>query len=180
MLGNIFAQVHEGETKSKLQKETGILKIKPNRKLKIAAIAAATVLAVSMLVGFAYGNQIIQRLGGGKIETGKDSASRDFASISSGFEFDPAEVRDGQIYFILDGSDTNITSYCSETAYYQYEQVTDDGYQHIIIVGGTVDNIGWAEFVLDTDGGLSGSNATYNSVAEPQWLTSARQKLVAQ
>lgn len=157
------------------QKEDNVVSIKSRRISKAVVIAAVVVLATTLLVGFAYGNQIIQLLGGGRIETGKDSAGNDYISMDSGFASDPAEVRNGQIYFVLDGSDTDITSYCSEETYYQYETIADNGYRHVVIIGGTPDDIGWGEFVWDEKGVFVGSNATQNTPETPKWLENARE-----
>ncbi len=152
---------------------------KSNRKrflFRIAVVAAVVVFSLT-LVGFTYGSQIIQLLGGGHFEEGKDSNGNNYASMDSGFEHDPVEVRDGQIYFVLDGSDTNITNQCSEETCYQYETVDDQGYRHVVLIGGTSDNIGMAEYIWDESGTFRGSNASYNGSEEPAWLISAQETL---
>ncbi|MDR0293945.1 MAG: hypothetical protein LBH95_07335 [Oscillospiraceae bacterium] len=144
------------------------------------ALIAAVAAVFSLTTAFAYGSQIIQLLGGGRIEAGKTSSGEDYISISTGFTSDPAEVRDGRVYFILDGSDTDITNYCTEATYYEYAQMTDNGYRHVVIVGGTPDKLGWGEFIWDEKGNLLGSNATAYTDAndeKPQWLRIADETL---
>ena len=153
---------------------------KSNRKrfsLRFAVVAAVLVVLSLTLVGFTYGSQIIQLLGGGHFEEGKDGNGNNYASMDLGFENDPIEVRDGQIYFVLDGSNTNITDQCSEKTYYQYETVDNNGYRHVVLIGGTPDDVGMAEYIWDESGTLRGSNASYNSSGVPAWLTSAREAL---
>ncbi len=149
------------------------------RKFRILVIALVAVIAL-LLVGFTFGNQIIQLLGGGKIEKGKTIDGKDYVSMDAGFNSDPVKVEDKQVYFILDGSDKNITDQCSDTNYYKYETTDDNGFRHVVIVGGTVDNIGFAEFVLDKDGNFIGSNATINSPSPEklEWLESAKSELL--
>lgn len=147
------------------------------KRSRIFVIAAIVVLTFT-LVGFTFGNQIIQLLGGGRIEQGKNSDGEDFVSIDTGFVEDPIKVQDGQIYFILDGYNTNITDYCSDETYYEYEKISDNGYRHVVLIGGTPDNVGMAEFVFDEEGKLIGSNASLNSQTEPMWLKSGRAKLL--
>jgi hypothetical protein len=142
--------------------------------VRTAVVVAVFVLSLT-LVGFAYGDQIIQLLGGGYIEEGKDANGGNYISIDTGFVNDPIEVRDGQIYFVLDGSNTNITDQCSEKTYYQYETVDNDGYRHVVLIGGIPDNVGMAEYIWDANGTFKGSNASYNSREEPAWLASARE-----
>jgi hypothetical protein len=92
------------KVKCNLFKEEPML-TKANKRFsfRTAAIAVAVVLSLT-LVGFTYGSQIIQLLGGGHFEEGKDSNGDNYASMDAGFVNDPVEVRDGQIYFVLDGS----------------------------------------------------------------------------
>ena len=94
-----------------------------------------------------------------------------------GFEYDPIEVRDGQIYFVLDGSDANITNQCSEETYYQYETIDDNGYRHVVLIGGTADNVGMAKYIWDESGSFRGGTASYDSSEEPAWLISVREAL---
>ena len=164
-----------------LRKEEAVL-IKSNRRFsfstaRIAIIAAVAILSLT-LAGFAYGNRIIQMLGGGQFVEGKDSQGNYFASMDAGFEHEPVEVRDGQIYFILDGSNTNITKQCSEETYYQYETVDNNGYRHVLLIGGTPDNVGMAEYLWDQSGELRGSSASYKGET-PAWLISAQEALKA-
>ena len=86
----------------------------------------------------------------------------------------------GQVYFILDGSGTDITSYCTESTYYEYEQIADNGYRHVVIVGGLPDDLGWGEFVWDENGNAVGSNATFLpdiNERRPEWLKLAEAAL---
>ena len=148
------------------------------RKPRVALIAAVIALSCILLAGaaYAYGTQIIELLGGGRIESGKINGT-DYNSISTGFASDPVELREGRVYFLLDGSNMDITSYCTEETAYRYERITDDGYRHVVLVGGTPDNLGWAEFVWDENGNEVGGNATYNSDKAPAWLNNEREKL---
>lgn len=131
-------------------------------------IVAAVVVLLLALVGFTFGSQIIQLLGGGSFETNRHTLGNASVSMSSGFETDPVEIHDNQIIFTLDGSNRNITDQCSAETYYQYETMDETGNRHVVLIGGTPDNVGWAEFVWT--GGASASNATYHEDVEPAWL----------
>ncbi len=162
------------KVKCNLIKEEPVLRKKFSVR---TAVVAAVLISSLALAGFAYGSQIIQLLGGGHIEEGKDANGDNYISMDMGFVNDPVEVRDGQIYFVLDGSNANITDQCSEKTYYQYETVDNNGYRHVVLIGGTPDDVGMAEYIWDANGTFKGSNASYNSSEEPAWLASAREAL---
>jgi hypothetical protein len=62
------------------------------------------------------------------------------------------KVEDGHVYFIAAGENIDITKKCSDSQYYQYEKVDSDGQKHVLIVGGSLEHLGWAEFIFDKDG----------------------------
>lgn len=171
------------KTKRKMKKEDNVLNIRTHATRKPMTAIIAVVVMLSLLtfgVAYAYGSQIIQLLGGGRIESGKTSDCDDYISISTGFATDPVEVRDGQVYFILDGSNMNITSYCTESTFFMHEQIADTGYRHVVIVGGAPDNLGWGEFIWDENGNFTGSNATFHediNGERPEWLKLAEETL---
>jgi hypothetical protein len=160
------------------QKENNIMSTKTlfGRRPGSVAVAAIIVLSAALFAGFTYGSQIIQLFGGGLIEFGVDSGGNQYSSVES-FVSDPVELRDGQVYFVLDGSGTNITGYCTEETYYLYERVDDSGYRHAVLIGGTPDNLGWAEFVWDENGGFVGGNAMRNADDIPVWLMRGQETL---
>lgn len=162
------------KVKCNLIKEEPVLRKKFS--VRTAVVIAVFVLSL-VLVGFAYGNNIIQLLSGGHIKEGKDANGDSYSSISTGFMNDPVEVLDDQIYFVLDGSNINITDQCSEKTYYKYETVDNDGYRHVILIGGTPDDVGMAEYIWNSNGILKGSVTSYNGDEEPAWLASAREAL---
>jgi len=179
-----FATLFNGFSKNATQERIiSIMKIKKPSILAISIavllIAGATTILATTAKG--QGNEVAPEahmlLGGGRIESETNSEGS-YISMSTGFVANPAEVRNGQIYFVLDGSDKTITSYCSGKTYYQYERIADNGYRHVVLVGGTPDNIGWAEFVWNDNSEYVGSNATYNSESAPEWLVLARETLI--
>ena len=129
------------------------------------------------LVGFAFANHIIKLLGGGKIEQGKTIFGEDFVSISTGIVHAPVKVEGEEIYFILDGQNINITDQCTDSSFYKYEKTDDNGYRHVVVIGGTFDNVGVGEFIWDEMDNFIGSNASFNSHEEPEWLKSAEIEL---
>lgn len=165
------------------KKEDNIVSIKPIKKIRKSIVAAVAVMTIIVMAGAAYaytGGSIFWNLTGGWTEYGV--YNEDNTYIIHTFDTEntskPTEVRDGRIYFVLDGSDTDITDYCSKDSYYSYEQIDDDGYRHVILVGGTADDIGWAEWILDQNGIYVGGTATLyiNSPQKPTWLEAAEEE----
>jgi len=73
------------------------------------------------------------------------------------------EVIDERVFFIVDDSAIDISDYCSETTYFEHEYFTENDYRQVIVVGGTLDNLGWIEFVWDNNGNLVSQVTTFFS-----------------
>jgi len=76
---------------------------------------------------------------------------------------------------MLDGSGKDITSYCSEDTFYQYERTNENGYRHVLLIGGTPDNLGWTEIVFDKNGSFVGSTGIGSAYTE--WENIGRRQL---
>ncbi|MBQ7708126.1 MAG: hypothetical protein IJT72_10155 [Lachnospiraceae bacterium] len=93
---------------------------------------------------------------GSGLEVTVDNTSPDETKTT--IKYDDANARDyysvenGRLYFVFNDIKQDITDECSEDDYFKYEYTDEDSYRHVIIVGGTVDNPGWAEFMFDKDG----------------------------
>ena len=72
----------------------------------------------------------------------------------------PYEVRDGRVYFTLDGSDRDITDQCSGESWFTYETTGTDGSRQILLIGGAPDEVNYLEIVYSNgqDGAVSVSN----------------------
>ena len=75
----------------------------------------------------------------------------------------------------MDSSEINITEQCSETTYYSCETTDADGNYHVILVGWTPDNAGWAELVFENDSTKTGPIVIgeYED-EEPEWLLAGK------
>lgn len=73
------------------------------------------------------------------------------------------EIVDDRIYFVLGNIREDITDQCSNTDYYRYEIKRDDGSRSVILIGGTVNNCGWAELIFDSNG-----NYVFNLMNVPE------------
>ena len=56
------------------------------------------------------------------------------------------EEKDGRIYLVVNGNWTDITDKCSDSDYYHYETVSNDGSKTDLYIGGTPGDLGWFEF----------------------------------
>jgi len=149
-----------------------------HRSFRTTAVMAAAIACCLTVTAFAANyfadGAIIQALTGQRVEYGHtiDDEGNELYTITFDASniVEPAETRDGRIYFTLDGSDTDITDYCAEDAYYSYEHTADDGNRHVILVGGTPDDISWAEFIWDENGtSVGGAGLHYNNFIKPTW-----------
>lgn len=128
--------------KNKIENEDIIMKNKFTVKdfftRKRILISILAILLLLVLVGFTYNQEII-RLLSGNVQTKYKKMNGHATTFNVGFEREPVEVRNGQVYFMFAEEEINITEYCTEETYYKYEKVTQEGYRNIFIVGGNID-----------------------------------------
>lgn len=122
-------------------KEENIMHPRSKRLALICALAALFIL----LCGFTYAVSHIPFFTGPEVRAGRNYIA---TACDPNYVTPPAKIVDGRIIFTLDGSNRDITSFCSETDYYRYDAVDALGIPHYIIVGGTPDNWGYMEYVL--------------------------------
>lgn len=114
---------------------------------KILVLVAA-VITLNSLVGFATGYSLRHYIGKNwamvSLQVDKNGNMLSSSSLNYDLETDtPYHVEDGQIYFTHDGSNKNITDFCSIYDSFAYVDVDFWGNGHYIIVGGTTDNLGF-------------------------------------
>ena len=118
---------------------------RPRRLLLIAAAAVLlTALLATASFAFGYagrvevplmryrtarGDEIVVRPGG----------NRDFYTSGEETFF----VRDGRIYMLLNGEETDVTEACSEENYCAFEETYEDGTRLLVVAGGTPERMGW-------------------------------------
>ena len=61
-------------------------------------------------------------------------------------------VENGRLYLVVGDVKIDVTNQCSDTEYYRYEIVNNDGSRNIIFIGGTINNPGWVELIFDASG----------------------------
>ena len=92
-------------------------------------------------------------------------------SIEMGEGFEPfAQVKDGRLYFVLDGKWKDVTDLCSEKDYYRYEEKAADGTRTVIYVGGTPKDYGWCVTIFDKDSNCTSANFSTSDNGNREWL----------
>lgn len=163
------------------QKET-----QKRRMPKVRTMILAAALAVGALLSVAAGlpGRVYNLAIGGQIYVSHDSS---YGSMTIDDEFLTAPVRaeDGRLWFEADGQHIDITDMVDENTPYIYER-TDPvtGEKGYVVVGGTVEDFGWAE-LFAIDGELDsvvgennvvflvtlpdGSEVNRNDLTDEQW-----------
>ncbi len=128
------------------------------KKKRLIAIAVAAIMLSFTAVGFAYGDIIFRSLTGHVKYTGIDENGETFSGMTMNSENEalPFKVEGGRILFTLDGSNKDITEFCSDSTYYTYRTPTIDGFYEVIVVGGMPDNVGYYTFIFNENGKFEG------------------------
>ena len=111
------------------------------RRLLLAAAAAALLTALLATAGFAFGLVPVQHYRtarGDEILVGVNG-QRNFRSSGEETCF----IRDGRIYMLLYGEETDITDACSDEAYCAFEDTYEDGTRLLVVAGGTPERMGY-------------------------------------
>ena len=106
---------------------------------------------VTSVLKFTTGNGITVEVEDGNYSE-NESVSK--VSITSEDVSDYYKVENDRLFFQFKGSKEDITDKCSDSDYYKHEYTDEDSLRHVVVVGGTVQSPGWAEYVFDKDNNL--------------------------
>lgn len=127
-----------------------------HRKKRWAAKLALTAAAAAACVGMIAAGlpaQVYHMVTGGILSSAPDSDHIDLELPSADTEGSPVSLEEGRLYLTLDGQRTDITDLIDEnTPYIRTRTDPDTGAVGHIIVGGTPEDYGYAEFVQTDDG----------------------------
>lgn len=131
-------------------------------------IVLAAALAVGCVLSIAAGlpAQVYNFVAGGSAVIEADGSEAHF-TLTGDEDPSPITVEDGKLWLDADGQKTDLTGKVDENTPYVYERTDPKtGNKGYLVVGGTVDDYGWAEFFLTEDGTCSmmGDNAWENMV----------------
>lgn len=129
---------------------------------KAGKLALAAALAVGCVLSIAAGlpAQVYHFIGGGSATINPGTGEGFFNYDVEGNE--PVTVENGRLWFDADGQKVDVTDKMDANTPYIYERTDPKtGSKGYVVLGGTVDNYGWAEFFLTEDGVCSmlGNNA---------------------
>lgn len=154
--------IMEQKTKKKYGKTTV-------RLILIAAVVCLMTVTVSadsvrQLFGWGGNMEITQHDDGAEVRIFTDNLT------------EPVEIRDGRMFFIVNGENIDITDQVSQTKAFTYQYVDEQGVTHMWVVGlnsEELENYGYAEY-LKTDTWQGGYSARVNinadGTTEAQWL----------
>lgn len=158
------------ETYSRLtQRQRPAKKRRPSAKVML--IAAALVVGGALCMAAGVPTRVYNFLNGGSFTIYPESigaigaiggGSMDIAGPNNA----PLILEDGRLWFVNGEERTDVTDLIDENTPYIYEHTdpatNEKGY---VILGGTVDNFGWAEYIsLDGGSGMTGINFAQNYV----------------
>jgi hypothetical protein len=164
---------------------------KTRKKIAVACMVAVLATVSATMVAFASEGKIFNYLykffNGSSITTeynkvtGEGKSSIDMNAT----EKPPVELADGKLYFIANGSRTDITSLISNSTPYISECVDEQNITHKFIIGGnpTEESYGYEENLFDRNGkflgasGYFGKNVELDDDAKPEWLQKGRSEI---
>ena len=138
------------------------------RMPSVKALVLAAALAVGCALSIAAGlpAQVYNFVTGGSVVVEPGGAEVNF-TLTGDEEVSPVIVENGRLMLEADGQKLDITDKVDEnTPYVQERTDPATGNKGYLVVGGTVEDFGWAEFFLTEDGTCSmmGDNAWDNMV----------------
>ena len=185
----VAAPAEDATRCSHTESEVTAMTTKPSRPIRIlvaAAAVAAALTAGALAASGALGS--ISLLSGGAF-TSTDSVnwnepdagatvapSQEHGCFPVREEPDLLTVRGGSVYFTTEtGEELDITGQFSEAEPYVYSYTASDGSAHDIVIGGSLEDYGYMEYVYDAGGSFVGSAGIlptgYDSANSPPWLT---------
>ena len=144
----------------KTEIEAVIEKTKNKGKAWIGTLAAVAAALVVLMIIPATRTQIVNAAtnlirvftAGGQEITVEQHPDESVVSIDYDENKSYSLVENGRLYLVVGDVKIDITDQCSETDYYRYEIVNNDGSRNVIIIGGTINNPGWVELIFDASG----------------------------
>lgn len=156
-----------------------------------AIVLAAALGACLALVGFTWGEQIIQLMSGGQVTIGQTGLGGGYGTVtmSDGYdeEGNPTVIaqEEGRLWFVADGQRLEVTGRMDEETPYVHTRIDEQGYLHYWIVGGTPEDYGWFEGVTLPDGSGGGSGIMHSrtdlapeeKAMEPDWYLLGKEQV---
>ena len=170
-----FSVLHASETndwealmEQKTKKKSGKTAVRLILVAAVICLMTVTVSADSVRQLFGWGGNM-------RIDQYEDGAE---VRVYTENLTEPVEIRDGRMYFIVNGENIDITDQVSQSKAFTYQYVDNQGITHDWVVGlnsENIENYGYAEY-LKTDTWQGGYSARVNinsdGTTDAQWLES--------
>lgn len=143
---------------------------KKKKRVKKTLLLLAAMIGIPTLLGFHRSYPLQYRVGPYVARvmqtTTPEGYQQSSSSLSSSMEMETFyRVENGEIFFTHDGSDRNITEFCSVNDCYLYDNVDFWGNGYIVAVGGTAENMG-EQIMFFSGGQHTASSSTTSSGQE--------------
>lgn len=127
------------------------------------ALAAVLVLGCALSIAAGLPGQVYNFVSGGTVAfAGDGSGAVANFDFHGGEGSDPIVLEDGKLWFVGGGERTDLTGLVDGDTPYVYEHTDPaSGNKGYVVVGGTAEDFGWAEFFLAEDGSASMQGENY-------------------
>lgn len=150
-------------------------------------LTAAVLAACLGLVGWTYGERVIQLLNGGQVTIG---AGYGTVQMSDGYDEQSNPVilslEQDRLWLVARGQRLDVTDQVDEKTPYVDTWWDEEDTLHYVIVGGTTEDYGWFEGIKLADGSGGGAGVPHSrtedlppDAEDPEWLIQGRQQLQA-
>ena len=149
------------------------------RRLSYAVAGLAAIFCLSngiclAATGSTWVHKVFSTANGTKVEYDAEDATMSFRIESTDQTY--VTTKAGRLYFTLNGQQTDITDKCSTDTYFRYDYTDADHITHVIVIGGTANDYGYAEYLFDADGTYIFNNMNVSSDT-PAWFVNAEKDL---
>ena len=173
-------------------KEAVIKTVKEKRHTARKAVVLAAALAACLaLVGFTWGERIIQLMSGGQVTIGQTGIGGGYGTVTMSDGYDEAgnptviALEEGRLWFVAGGQRLDVTEEMDDETPYVHTLMDEEGNFHYWIVGGTPEDYGWFEGVKLPDGSGGGGGILHSrkdltqqeELAEPKWYQLGKEQV---
>lgn len=147
-------------------------------------LTAAVLAACLGLVGWTYGERVIQLLNGGQVTIG---AGYGTVQMSDGYDEQGNPVilslEQDRLWLVARGQRLDVTDQVDEKTPYVDTWWDEEDTLHYVIVGGTTEDYGWFEGITLADGSGGGAGVPHSrtdlppDAEDPEWLIQGEQQI---
>ena len=147
-------------------------------------LTAAVLAACLGLVGWTYGERVIQLLNGGQVTIG---AGYGTVQMSDGYDEQGNPVilslEQDRLWLVARGQRLDVTDQVDEKTPYVDTWWDEEDTLHYVIVGGTTEDYGWFEGIKLADGSGGGAGVPHSrtdlppDAEDPEWLIQGEQQI---